>query len=418
MPPGRGRPPARWCAPFGGRCFLIARNSGGFGLTNFLIRLFVKNPADTRSRGARAAYGALGSGTGIAVNVLLSATKFLVGLLSGSLAVTADAVNNLSDAAGSVMALVSVRIAGKPVDREHPYGHGRMEYIGALAVGVLIIVAGVKLLMEGANGILEPAALTVSVLTLALLTASVLAKVWLYFFYRRLARAIDSQPLYAAAKDSLSDVVATSAVVVSVLLQKLFGWRVDGYMSVLVALFVLKTGISILRDTVSRLLGGKPNPELTQAIRDKLTAYDGILGVHDLAVHDYGPGRCIASVHAEVSAKGDIVAVHEIIDRAERELQAELGVEVLIHMDPMTTDDEAANALHSGLVALLHDTDARLTMHDFQLVRDPCRTSVKFDCALPENFAERDALLTRIRAFVTEREPRAELAVRFDHDFS
>lgn len=387
-------------------------------MTNLLIRLFVKNPADTRSRGARAAYGALGSGTGIAVNILLSTTKFLVGLISGSLAVTADAVNNLSDAAGSVMALISVRIAGKPVDREHPYGHGRMEYIGALAVGALIVVAGIKLLMEGANGIMQPAVLTVSVLTLVLLTASVLAKLWLYFFYRRLARAIDSQPLYAASKDSLSDVAATSAVVLSVLLQKLLGWRVDGYMSVLVALFVLKTGVSILRDTVSRLLGGQPNPELIQTIRDKLTAYDGILGVHDLAVHDYGPGRCIASVHAEVSAKGDIVAVHEIIDRAERELQSELGVEVLIHMDPVTTDDEAANALHSGLVALLRDTDARLTMHDFQLVRDQSRTSVKFDCALPEGFAERDALLGRIRAFVTEREPRAELAVRFDHDFS
>ncbi len=387
-------------------------------MTNLFIRLFIKNPADTRSRGARAAYGALGSGTGIAVNILLSATKFLVGLASGSLAVTADAVNNLSDAAGSVMALISVHIAGKPMDREHPYGHGRMEYIGALAVGALIVVAGIKLLAEGVKGILEPAALTVSVLTLALLTVSVLVKLWLYFFYRRLARAIDSQPLYAASKDSLSDVAATGAVVASVLLQKLLGWRVDGYMSVLVALFVLKTGISILRDTVSRLLGGKPNPELARAIRDKLTAYDGILGVHDLAVHDYGPGRCIASVHAEVSAKGDIVAVHEIIDRAERELQAELGVEVLIHMDPVTTDDEAANALHRDLTALLRETDARLTMHDFQLVRGAGGTSVKFDCALPEGFAERDALLGRIRALIAEKEPRAELAVRFDHDFS
>lgn len=387
-------------------------------MTELLIRLFIRNPRDVKNRAVRAAYGTLGTCTGIAANVLLSALKFLAGVFSGSLAVTADAVNNLSDAAGSVMALLAVRIAEKPVDRQHPFGHGRMEYIGALAVGALIVVAGGKLLVDGVNAILTPRALTATWLTLVLLVASEGVKLWLYAYYRHIARLIDSQTLAAAAKDSLSDVFATGAVLVSIALQMAFGWHIDGYIGVLVALFVLKTGLTVCKDTVDRLLGETPNPTLTRAIHDMLLTFDGILGVHDLVVHDYGPGRCIASVHAEVSATGDIVAVHEVIDAAERALQTELGVTVIIHTDPIVTDDPAVNALRERVAACLRETDPRLTLHDFRMVPGQKKINLVFDCMLPDGFKGRDALLLRLRACVKAIDSRYDVVVQFDTDFT
>ena len=326
-------------------------------MTAWLIRTFIKNAENTQDRRVRAAYGVLGSCTGIIVNVVLSVAKLLLGLLTGSLAVTADAINNLSDAAGSIMSLITVKLADKPVDKEHPFGHGRMEYIGALAVGVLIVIAGVQLLREGINAIITPPELKVSALVFVLLAASILAKLWLFVYYRKIAKTIDSSTLAAASKDSLSDVAATSAVVLSVFLQFAFGWHIDGYMSVLVALFVLKTGVDVCRDTIDRLLGEKPDPELTKAIRERLLSYDGILGVHDLVVHDYGPGRRIASAHVEVSATGDIVAVHELIDRAEREVEEELHLTICIHMDPIVTDD--ADTIAKKLRKAVTDLSAR-----------------------------------------------------------
>ena len=332
-------------------------------MTNWLIRCFIKRPQDIGDPKTRAAYGTLGTCTGVAVNVLLSALKFLLGALSGSLAVMADAVNNLSDAAGSLMALISVRLAGKPDDKEHPFGHGRMEYLGALAVGVLILAAGVQLLREAISGIREPATLSISPLVLGLLALSILVKVWLYFYYRNIARRIDSEALFAASGDSISDVVATSTVLVSMVLQAAFGWRIDGWMGIVVAAFVLKTGFSVCKSTTDRLLGEKPDPNLTKDIRDRMLRFDGIRGVHDLVVHDYGPGRRIASVHAEVSANGDIVAVHEIIDKAERELEQELGITVCIHMDPTVTDDPEVNNVHRRMAEFLAGIDNRLTLH-------------------------------------------------------
>ncbi len=387
-------------------------------MTNLLIRLFVKEWRNIHDRSVRAAYGTLGACTGIVVNVVLAGLKFMVGMLSGSLAVMADAVNNLSDAAGSVMALLAVRLAQKPVDGQHPFGHGRMEYIGALAVGVLIVLAGVKLLGSGVDAILAPVPLSADVFTLMLLAATVLVKLWLFVYYRTIARRIDSQTLAAAAKDSLSDVVATSAVVVSIALQMAFGWRIDGYMGVVVALFVLKTGLSVCKDTVDRLLGEKPNPELTRAIREQLLAHEGILGVHDLVVHDYGPGRCIASVHAEVSATGNIVDVHEMIDSAERALLRELGLTVIIHMDPIVTDDPVANAVHERMATYLRALDPRLTLHDFRMVPGQRKVNLVFDCLLPEGFTGRDGLLDSLRAFARQIDPRYDVVVQFDTDFS
>ncbi|MBN1778323.1 MAG: cation transporter [Clostridiales bacterium] len=387
-------------------------------MTNWLIRLFIKTPRDVSNRNVRAAYGTLGSVTGIILNVLLAALKFIVGTVSGSLAATADAVNNLSDSMGSLMSLVTVRMAVKPNDRSHPFGHGRLEYLGALAVGVIILIAGVKLLIEGVRTIVHPAAMNVSVPILILLAASILAKLWLYFHYRKIAGLIDSKTLSAAAKDSLTDMLATGSVVVSMLLQLLFGWRIDGYIGVLVALFVLKAGFDVCRDTVDSLLGGKPDPHLIRDIKSILLKYDEISGLHDLIIHDYGPGRCIASVHAEVSAGSEIVAIHEAIDRAERELKDALGIEVLIHMDPIVTDDLRSNALRKQIAAHLKSLDSRLSLHDFRMVPGETQINLVFDCLLPNADVDRDKLLASLLSFVKQLDSRYELVVQFDTDFS
>lgn len=387
-------------------------------MTSWLIRRFVKNHEDVSNRTVRAAYGTLGSVTGIVVNLLLSAMKFIIGALTGSLAATADAVNNLSDSAGSLMALITVRMAVKPNDKDHPFGHGRLEYIGALAVGVIILFAGVQLLIDGVKTILHPAALNVSLLTLVLLLVSIAVKFWLNLYYRKIARLIDSKTLFAAAKDSLSDMLATGSVVLSLLLQWIFGWTIDGFIGVLVALFVLQSGYSVCKDTIDSLLGGKPDPHMIKDIRRILLKYSEIRGLHDLILHDYGPGRCIASVHAEVSATGNIVAIHEAIDRAERELKEELGIEVVIHMDPTVTDDPKTNALRDQIAAYLRGIDPRLSMHDFRVVPGEKQINLVFDCLLPADAVDQKQLLAKLNSFVKQLDPRYALVVQFDTDFT
>jgi len=387
-------------------------------LTHLLIRLFVKNSDELTNRTVRASYGTLGSVTGIIVNVLLSALKFIVGMLSGSLAVTADAVNNLSDAAGSLMSLITVRLAVKPNDKSHPFGHGRLEYIGALAVGVLIVIAGIQLLSDGLKTILQPSVLQVSIVTLILLSVTIAIKLWLFFYYRTIATLINSKTLAAASKDSLSDTVATGAVVVSMLLQMLFGWQIDGFIGILVALFVLKAGYDVCKDTIDSLLGGKPDPHLIRDIKRILLQHEEILGLHDLIIHDYGPGRCIASVHAEVSASGDIVAIHEVIDQAERELKDELNIEVCIHMDPTVTDDPHINAVRDQMLAYLRSLDSRLSLHDFRIVPGERQINLVFDCLLPDDTVDKDQLLSSLRTYAKQLDSRYELVVQFDTDFS
>ena len=387
-------------------------------MTHLLIRLFVKNSDELTNRTVRASYGTLGSVTGIIVNVLLSALKFIVGMLSGSLAVTADAVNNLSDAAGSLMSLITVRLAVKPNDKSHPFGHGRLEYIGALAVGVLIVIAGIQLLSDGLKTILQPSVLQVSIVTLILLSVTIAIKLWLFFYYRTIATLINSKTLAAASKDSLSDTVATGAVVVSMLLQMLFGWQIDGFIGILVALFVLKAGYDVCKDTIDSLLGGKPDPHLIRDIKRILLQHEEILGLHDLIIHDYGPGRCIASVHAEVSASGDIVAIHEVIDQAERELKDELNIEVCIHMDPTVTDDPHINAVRDQMLAYLRSLDSRLSLHDFRIVPGERQINLVFDCLLPDDTVDKDQLLSSLRTYAKQLDSRYELVVQFDTDFS
>ena len=387
-------------------------------MTAWLIRRFVKTTEQVDSPAVRAAYGTLGSGVGIGINLLLMVGKFLMGLLTGSLAIMADAINNLADAFGSVVSLVTMRLAQKPMDAEHPFGHGRLEYIGALGVGALVAAMGFTLLKNGVSGILQPAPLQITLPALLLLAGSVVLKLWLFFFYRKLGRDIHSTPLLAASKDSLSDVAATSAVLVSMGLQWAFQWQVDGYMSMLIAFFVLRTGFLICKDTITLLLGEKADPEKANAIREQLLQYDGVLGVHDLVIHDYGPGRCIASIHAEISAKANIVEIHETIDRAEREIAKALGIMLCIHMDPIVTEDAAVNGVRSQMEEFLFHTDSRLTLHDFRLVPGESQINLIFDCVVPGNFQDREGLRQSLNAFAKSLDERHELIVQFDTDFT
>ncbi|MBP3645311.1 MAG: cation transporter [Clostridia bacterium] len=387
-------------------------------MTAWLIRLFVPNRDQVADPGVRAAYGTLASITGIIVNVLLAAAKFLIGVFSGSLAITADAVNNLSDAAGSVMTLVSVRVANKPVDTEHPFGHGRMEYIGSLGVGALIVFMGLSLLRDGITAILHPEALSVSWVMLAVLVLSVLGKLWLYFFYRKTGGAVNNGTLLAAAKDSLGDVLATSAVILGTLLNWLLGWKLDGPMGIIVALIVLKAGLEVCRDTLDSLLGGKPDPEKIQQIRELLLSREGILGLHDLVLHDYGPGRCVASVHAEVSAEDDILTIHEMIDDAEREIGEKMHMPICIHMDPIITRDETTNRVRQQFGDFLTAFDASLSLHDFRMVPGEGHTNLIFDCVLPAGYVNKEALMKALTAFARSIDERYRLVVQFDTDYT
>lgn len=386
-------------------------------MTEWLIHRFIKDSERTEDQAVRGRYGTLGSCVGVGVNLLLALVKFLLGTVMGSVAVTADAANNLSDAAGSIVSLVSVRMAQKPVDREHPFGHGRMEYIGALGVGVLILFMGVELLKSGVESILHPALPALDVLPFAILLVSILLKVWLYFFYTKVGKRIDSATLLAAAKDSLSDVLATSAVALSMLAGHFLGWAVDGWMGTVVALLVLKAGVEVCKDTIDSLMGGKPDQELGRRIITLLMGYDQILGVHDLIIHDYGPGRCFASVHAEVPAHGNILALHEVIDRAEREIGQELNIPICIHMDPIVTGDAEGDRMKDAMVQALHAIDGKLMLHDFRRVPGEETVNLIFDVVVPAGYGDTGALRKKLEEAAMAIDPRNRCIIQFDLDY-
>lgn len=383
----------------------------------FLIRRFVKNPGHTEDQQVRKDYGTLGSLTGMVLNLLLAGMKMLIGLFTGSVAVTADGVNNLSDAGGSLISLVTVRMAQKPHDEDHPFGHGRIEYLGALGVGVLIAVFGIELLKSGIEGILHPGAAEFSWLTAALLLIGILVKLWMWRFYRLLGKKTDNPTLLAASQDSLSDVIATGAVLLSAVITLLFGWPIDGYVGVLVSLLVLKAAWDVLSDTVSRLLGGKADWAIGKKIEEMMLSYPGVLGIHDLVLHDYGPGRCMASVHAEVAADSDLVEIHEVIDTAEREITEKLAIPICIHLDPIVTGDEKTEKAKEQMSAYLSSLQPPLKLHDFRRVPGDKNINLIFDVLLPANFRNRQTLLDGISAHARTMDPRYRCVVHFDLDY-
>lgn len=386
-------------------------------MIELLIRRFVKGWECPSDQAVRARYGTLGAVAGMLLNLLLSALKMALGFISGSVAMTADGVNNLSDAGGSLMALIATRFAQKPLDEEHPFGHGRLEYVGAMVVGILIAVFGIEMLKSGVESVLSPRAMDVSPLVLILLVLGMLVKLWMWRFYRVIGIRIDNQSMLAAGKDSLSDVMATGAVLFASVFYLAFGWMIDGYVGALVALMVLKSAYEVLRDTISRLLGGKPNRELGTQIIQKLLTYDGILGVHDFVLHDYGPGRSMASVHAEISADADLVAIHEVIDTAEREISEQMDIPICIHMDPIMTGDAATERVREQISEYLASLTPPLKLHDFRRVPGENNVNLVFDVLLPPEQTELNALRDGISAYARTLDVRYRCVIHFDRDY-
>lgn len=366
-------------------------------MTKLLVRLFIRTPDGTDEK-TRFAYGKLAGGTGIACNVLLFFIKLATGLLASSVAIIADAFNNLSDAGSSIVTLLGFKLSAAPADREHPFGHGRMEYLSALAVAALIMVAGFELALSSAEKIFAPSLPQVNFLTLGILVLSMAVKLWMALFYRRIGKRIDSETLVAACADSRNDVICTGVVLVSAAVSMAFGLAVDGYVGVLVALFVLWSGFSIMRETVSPLLGQAPDPALVKEISDTVMSFDGIVGMHDLMVHNYGPGRVIVSLHAEVPCDVPITKSHDVVDCAERELKEKFHVSACIHMDPVDVADPRTKELKRVAQKVLEEVDERLSLHDFRVVPGDTHTNLIFDMVVPfELEDQRSALILEVQ---------------------
>jgi cation diffusion facilitator family transporter len=351
-------------------------------LSQLLVSRFVKDYKNTQNEKVRGAYGYLGGTIGIIVNALLFVIKLSVGLISGSIAVTADAFNNLSDAASSVITIVGFKLASRPPDEEHPFGHGRLEYISALIVSFMVMMVGFQFIKISFDRITNPTAVKFELIPFILLLVSIGAKVWLSRFNKFVGKAINSGALEASSLDALGDVFTSSCVTLSLLISRWTTFPIDGYIGILVALFILYSGFSITKDTLSPLLGEAPDPELVESIKTGVMSYDNINGVHDLVIHNYGPGRCMASIHAEIPYDISVVTIHEIIDRAEKELSKRLNVFLVIHMDPINTDSKEVNKAREELETVLKKFPLVKSMHDFRIVGDGEYKNLIFDLVI------------------------------------
>ena len=357
-------------------------------MITLLSKLFIKKDMPESSK--RSAYGKLCGIAGIILNLLLFAGKLIAGLISSSIAITADAFNNLSDAGSSVVSLVSFRLSEQKPDAEHPYGHGRIEYVAGLIISGVILVMAYELIKESIGKVLHPAATTWSVVVIIILIASICVKCYMAFYNSKIGKKIDSATLRATATDSLSDCLATTAVLIATLLERFFSWKLDGWFGILVGGFILIAGFKAAKETVDPLLGAPPEPEFVKSVEELVCGFDeNILGCHDLIVHDYGPGRRMISIHAEVPAEGDVLALHDIIDNLEHKLSKELSCLATIHMDPVVTKDPHIAELKTQVSDVLASVDPELTMHDFRVVIGPTHTNLIFDIVLPFRLSER-----------------------------
>ena len=354
-------------------------------MVDFLVKTFISRPDDWEDPEIRQRYGLLTGGVGICLNLLLSLGKFLAGLITGSIAITADAFNNLSDAGSSVVTLVGFHMAAKKADDDHPFGHGRMEYISGLIVAAAILLVGVELAKSSLEKILHPEDISLSWVSVGILCAAILVKLWMFYFNRTLGKRIDSAEMWATAADSLSDVVATSAVLLGTLVGGFTGLHIDGWVGILVAVFILRAGWGAAKDTLDPLLGQSPDPTLVHAIEKTVMAHELVTGIHDLIIHDYGPGRSMLSLHAEVPMDADMLAVHDVIDDIERELKEKFHIEAVIHMDPIATKDPLTNEMKTRVAGLVREIDPDMTIHDFRMTQGPHHQNLIFDVVVPHS---------------------------------
>ena len=387
-------------------------------MIRFLASVFIKNK-DMRSEETRRKYGLLCGAVGIFLNLVLFALKIFVGTLTGSVAVTADAVNNISDAGSSLVTMVGFRLAGKKPDPEHPFGHGRIEYISGLIVAMLIFVMGFELLSSSVDAITDPKPTELSIASVVILAISVIIKLYMFFYNRAIGKKIGSAAMVATASDSIGDAIATLAVLISLAVMHFTDWMIDGYIGILVACFILFAGYRAAKETIEPLLGMRPEKELVDELEQLILSYKPITGMHDLILHDYGPGRRFLSLHAEVPMDEDLLFVHDVIDNVEIEIFNRYGIETVIHMDPINTRDPRLNEIKGTVLEVLAQFNENLKAHDFRIVPGPTHTNVVFDIVVPTDCkTDVDVLKLAASTAVTTQNPQYRCVIRIDRDYS
>ncbi|HJC66415.1 MAG: cation transporter [Lachnospiraceae bacterium] len=388
-------------------------------MTDFLIKRCIKDWKRVDDAQVRTAYGTLSSIVGIICNVILFGAKFLIGFLAGSISVMADAFNNLSDAASSIVGLVGVKMAEKPADKDHPFGHGRIEYISAFIVAFIVIQVGFSLFKTSLGKIFHPDDMAFNWISIVILLMSIGVKLWLALFNRKLGKRINSKVLLATSTDALGDVIATSSTILSMVVYGILAVNIDGIVGIAVSVVVMFAGVNIAKDTLAPLIGEAIDPKLYQEITNFVESFDGIEGTHDLIIHNYGPSRSMASIHAEVPNDVDIEVSHEIIDQIEREAGRRFGMLLVIHMDPIETHDQRVRQFQQMVQSVLEELDSRLKFHDFRVIYGKEHVNLIFDLVVPReyNFAVQETLKTKISAMVREKDPRCQCVITAENSF-
>lgn len=362
-------------------------------MTKLLVSVFIKNKDDIFNPKVRKMYGTLSGAVGICCNIFLFIVKFAAGLITASISITADAFNNLSDAGSSIVTLIGFRLAEKPADTDHPYGHGRVEYISGLIIAFVIVLMGFELFKSSLEKLIHPSAVEFSIVSTVILVVSIGVKLWLCFFNRSLGKRLDASAMLATAADSLNDSVATIVVLSALIIYKITGCNIDGFAGMLVAAFVIFSGFSTAKETITPLLGQAPDPEFVKSLEEFVLSHKEIVGVHDTIVHDYGPGRIIVSLHAEIPCDMNFMKAHDIIDAVEEEIKNRFKCGISIHMDPIANDDEAVNKLKDSVIKILKGIDERFNIHDFRVTDGPLRKKIIFDVEVPFDFKSSDDIV-------------------------
>ena len=386
-------------------------------MTNLLINLFIKdkNVKDTK---VRAKYGTLSSLTGIVVNFILSITKVVIGIISNSMSIISDGLNNITDAGSSVITMIGFKMSQKKVDNDHPWGHGRMEYISAFIVDMLIVLVGIELFKSSVDKIINPTMPDISAVTITILVIAIIAKLWLFVFYNKIAKTINSEAIKGNAYDSISDVISTFVVLLSAIVAKFANISIDGYVSILVSIFILFTGFKALKETVDILLGTKPDPELVEGIEEFTKKYDMIVGIHDMMIHDYGPGRKIVSFHAEIPANSDICMAHDVIDQMEQDIYDEFNCITTIHMDPIEVDDEEINKMREITEKIVKEINKNYSIHDFRMTNGGGRINLIFDLVIPrEEKIDSDKLKLEVQQKIHSENSKYYAVPKIEHSY-
>lgn len=388
-------------------------------MTKYIIKKFISNSEDINNPEVRKNYGIVSGFVGIFCNVILFISKIIAGILTSSVSITADAFNNLSDAGSSIVTIIGFKLADKPADADHPFGHGRIEYISGFIVSIVILIVGLELIKSSIVKIINPEPIDFNIVSLAIMVISILIKLWMSVYNRYVGKKIDSSTIQAVAADSLNDVVATSAVVIGIVINYFTSLNIDGVMGCVVAIFIIKAGLETAKDTIDPLLGQAPEQSFVDAIESEVLKYDIVIGIHDLIVHNYGPGRTIVSLHAEVPCNVGILEIHDTIDNIEKHINQKFNCESVIHMDPIMVDNENINKLHDVVKNIIHNVDDSMSMHDFRVVEGPTHTNLIFDIAVPWKCKMADdEIINSIQKEIDKLEDRFELVIQIDKVYS